>query len=154
MKFICDSNGRYFNARLNTEIEKRRAYCRSRGENKLGKRLSKNKIQQKSCDNHMKSYDNHMGNGNRNGDKEKEGPGEKENWTPPAHLAEIWPHFEEHRRKLRKPMTDRARQGIVRELAKLSADEAIQVKILDQSITMGWQGVFALRAQAGSDGWQ
>jgi hypothetical protein len=55
---------------------------------------------------------------------------------------EIWTAFEEHRNRLRKPMTDRARMLIVKELEKIGGNPAA---VLDQSIRKGWQDVFAVR---------
>jgi hypothetical protein len=54
---------------------------------------------------------------------------------------EAWKAFEEHRNRLRKPMTDRARVLIVLELRKLGGDPVL---ILEQSIRKGWQDVFPL----------
>lgn len=50
-KFIKDDNGKYYNERLEIEINKRIKYSASRSNNKKGK---------------GKSYDLHMGNGNGN----------------------------------------------------------------------------------------
>ena len=55
-KFVKDSDGNYFNQRLEDEIFKRKNYSLSRGKNRLGK------------NNISKSYDNHMENENRNKD--------------------------------------------------------------------------------------
>ena len=52
-KFIKDSDGNYFNQRLEDEIVKRRNYSESRGKNRIGK------------NNISKSYDNHMENRNK-----------------------------------------------------------------------------------------
>lgn len=51
-KFVKDSDGKYYNERLELEINKRLKYSESRSNNKKGK---------------VKSYDLHMGNGNGNG---------------------------------------------------------------------------------------
>lgn len=53
--------------------------------------------------------------------------------------------FREHRKKLRKPMTLRAEEMIVRQLEKLSLDENEQIEIIQASIVNGWQGVFPLK---------
>lgn len=54
--------------------------------------------------------------------------------------------FREHRRKLRKPMTTKAEEMIIADLAKLAKGDAVAaVKILEQSIKNGWQGVFPLK---------
>ena len=54
-KFIQDDAGKYYNERLEIEINKRKSYSESRSNNKKGKGLKKKKI--------CKSYDNHMGIG-------------------------------------------------------------------------------------------
>jgi hypothetical protein len=72
MKFLQSENGNYYNERLNIEIDKRNAFCASRGANKRGKRLSKNRLVQKTYENHMKSCDNHMGNRKEEIGKRKE----------------------------------------------------------------------------------
>lgn len=55
---------------------------------------------------------------------------------------ETWAAFEDHRKKLRKPMTDHARGLILKELEKLDQDPNA---LLDQSIRKGWQDVFPLK---------
>ena len=61
-KFKKDANGNFFNEKLATEIEKRKNFVSSRGDNKRGKTKSYNK----SCENHMI---NHMENENVNKDE-------------------------------------------------------------------------------------
>lgn len=62
---------------------------------------------------------------------------------PDGILPETWKAFEEHRVRLRKPMTDRARTLILRELEKIGGDPN---PILDQSIRRGWLDVFPVRS--------
>ena len=62
-KFIKDENGLYFNERLDIEIEKRKAYSKSRSNNKSGK--YKNDVINTS-----KSYDKHMENENKDENKD------------------------------------------------------------------------------------
>ena len=76
-KFISSSDGRLYNERLNIEIDKRTAYCESRGYNKRGKCISRNTIGQKSYVNHTISYDNHMGNRKEEIGKRKEEDGKE-----------------------------------------------------------------------------
>lgn len=57
---------------------------------------------------------------------------------------DAWSAFEEMRRKIRAPMTDRAREGIVRELEKLRELNDPN-EVLLQSVTRAWRGVFELR---------
>lgn len=58
-KFTKDENGLYFNERLEIEIEKRKAYSKSRSNNKSGK-------YKHDINNTSKSYDNHMEDENEN----------------------------------------------------------------------------------------
>ena len=59
-------------------------------------------------------------------------------------LAEALKAFAEHRKKLRKPMTDYAKKLLLGKLSKLAKTEQEQIAILNQSIENGWQGVFPL----------
>lgn len=62
-KFVKDKKGKYYNKRLEKEIEKRQNYCASRSKNKLGKKKKDMINISKSYD---KTYDLHMGNENEN----------------------------------------------------------------------------------------
>lgn len=56
--------------------------------------------------------------------------------------------FEEMRRKMHKPLTDRAKKLITKKLEKLApGNEEMQIAILDQSVERGWQGVFPLKTE-------
>lgn len=55
--------------------------------------------------------------------------------------------FEKMREKIKKPMTERAKQLLLGKLRKLSNDEAEQIQILDQSILHGWQDVYPLKEE-------
>lgn len=61
---------------------------------------------------------------------------------PGVIFPETWKAFEEHRNRLRKPMTERARHLIVREIEKIGGDPNA---LLDQSIRKGWQDVFPIK---------
>lgn len=82
------------------------------------------------------------------GKKEKEQKEKGENkptslFSLPAVIRpEVWAAFEDHRKKLRKPMTDRARDLILNECLKLGQDPN---DLLEQSIRKGWQDVFPLK---------
>lgn len=56
--------------------------------------------------------------------------------------------FARMRRKIRKPLTDCAKELTVSELQKLSGDPAEQAAILLRSVQRGWQGVFPLQTEA------
>lgn len=69
-KFIKDGDGKYYNERLELEINRRKAYIESRSKNKKGKTKT-DKLKRKII---RKSYENHMGNGNGigNGNRNKD----------------------------------------------------------------------------------
>ena len=62
-------------------------------------------------------------------------------------LAEALNAFAEHRKKLHKPMTDRAKALMLSKLSKMASTEQEQIAILNQSIMNGWQGVFPLKPE-------
>ena len=62
---------------------------------------------------------------------------------PPFINPEIWKDFEAMRKRIRKPMSERAKKLIVAKLQSLGEDKAN--KILDQSIVNCWQDVYPLK---------
>lgn len=59
-------------------------------------------------------------------------------WIPP----DTWLNFEEHRKKLRKPMTDYARLLIFGKLERARAKGHDPTDMLETAIERGWQSVF------------
>jgi len=57
---------------------------------------------------------------------------------------DVWKAFVEHRKKLRAPMTDNAKNLIISKMDKLSGNPN---SILNQSIESGWKGVFELKKE-------
>lgn len=55
--------------------------------------------------------------------------------------------FEDMRNKIKKPMTDRAKQMLIKELNKITNDRSIQTAILNQSVLNCWQSVYPLKNQ-------
>lgn len=53
--------------------------------------------------------------------------------------------FIKMRKAIRKPLTDRALQLMLKNLDKLANDEATKIEILNQSIVNCWQGVFQIK---------
>lgn len=66
--------------------------------------------------------------------------------------AEVWKDFEEMRRKIKAPLTDRARKNIVAELIRIEATGQHAEDVLNQSITNSWRGVFPIKTDGGSNG--
>ena len=68
-----------------------------------------------------------------------------EGLSPELHSALL--SFEEMRKKIRKPLTERAKQLALSNLRKLSADEETQIAIVNQSVLNGWQAFYALKEE-------
>jgi hypothetical protein len=61
-------------------------------------------------------------------------------------LLEALAEFDKMRTTIKKPMTDKARERICKNLSKLAGeDKALMVKILEQSTFHCWQDVYALK---------
>lgn len=52
--------------------------------------------------------------------------------------------FVEMRKKIKKPLTERALQLALKKLKELSSDEQTQIKIINQSVEHGWQTFYPL----------
>jgi hypothetical protein len=96
----------------------------------------------------MHERDEHVGKGKEG--KGKEGKGKERkgkiariSFTLPGWIPqELWDSFEEMRRKIRAPMTDRARMGIVNDLSRFKAEGHDPIEILQESIKKSYRGVF------------
>ena len=62
-------------------------------------------------------------------------------------LLEALREFESFRKKIKAPLTEKAKELLVQNLQKLSSNSDEQIEILNQSILNGWKGVFELRSQ-------
>ena len=78
-------------------------------------------------------------------DEDEDQKKKKKTYSASAALNEAIEGFIEFRKKIKKPMTDRAIELLIKELNKLSDNEEEQIAIINQSILNGWQGVFALK---------
>jgi hypothetical protein len=58
------------------------------------------------------------------------------------------------RKKIKKPMTERAEELLIKKLNDLSGNEKEQIAILNQSIMNSWLGVFPLRGDYNGKGRQ
>lgn len=54
-------------------------------------------------------------------------------------------NFMEMRKKIKKPMTDKAKELLLKKLDGMASDDEEKIKILEQSIMNSWQGVFPLK---------
>ena len=55
--------------------------------------------------------------------------------------------FIDFRKKLKKPMTERAIELMINKLNEMSKDINVQIEIINQSILNGWQGIFPLKQE-------
>jgi len=62
-------------------------------------------------------------------------------WIP----ADAWAGYVEMRKKIRKPMTDRAISLAVNTLTKLREEGYEPGAVLDQSVMNSWQGLFPIQ---------
>ena len=67
-------------------------------------------------------------------------------WIPVV----TWKDFEETRKQLRAPFTDRAKREIIQKLDELRARGHPPEAVLAQSIARGWRGVFEIKEEANS----
>jgi len=60
-------------------------------------------------------------------------------------LAQAVEDFKEHRRKLRKPMTDHAVDLLLKKLDELANTDEQKIKLIEYAIERGWQSVFPIQ---------
>lgn len=60
-------------------------------------------------------------------------------------LTDAFNDFRDMRKKIKKPLTQRAEMLIAKKLSELSKDEKTQIEILNQSITNSWLNVYPLK---------
>lgn len=68
-----------------------------------------------------------------------------EDYTSNPTLIKTLESYLEHRKKIKKPMTDNAIKLLLGNLDKLASNDTDKIAILEQSIFNGWQGVFPLK---------
>ena len=56
--------------------------------------------------------------------------------------------FREHRRAMKRPLTMHAEKLLLSRLFDLAKNEEERIKIIDQSIMQGWQGIFPLKTDS------
>jgi hypothetical protein len=65
-------------------------------------------------------------------------------WLP----SEAWAEFVQHRKDIKKPLSDLATQKNLKLLDELRSQGEDPVRVIEQSIANGWQGLFAVRKAA------
>lgn len=78
---------------------------------------------------------------------EKKSIKEKVTYVPDEELNTAILSFIENRKKLKKPMTDRAIELMLKHLFEMSQDADEQIAILNQSIEGGWTNIYPLKKE-------
>jgi hypothetical protein len=71
-----------------------------------------------------------------------------EEFSEETYLALL--EFEKHRKQMKKPLTEHAFELLLKKLGELRAQGQDPVKVIEQSIMFGYQGIFAVRKEAAS----
>lgn len=66
-------------------------------------------------------------------------------YVPDAGVNQAVTDFVEYRKKIKKPMTEKALELMIEKLNDMTSDPDERIQILNQSIINGWQGVFPLK---------
>jgi hypothetical protein len=72
-----------------------------------------------------------------------------EQFSEEVYLALL--EFENYRKKIRKPLTEHGIELILKKLGEFRAQGHDPVKILEQSIMNGWQGIFPVRSEGAGE---
>ena len=144
-KFIQDESGKWFNERLELEQKKRKEFTLSRKNNLSGKNQHSKKTKKRGHTTpHMEDED---GNENRS----KKGKLKSEIIYPFHSIAfvERWAMWKNYKRDQHN-FTYKgivSEQAALKRLSELSqANEQTALKIIEQSISNGWQGFFILKS--------
>lgn len=161
-KFKKDEEGNYYNERLEYESNKRKAYSESRRNNR--KKREEIETYEEDMKNICNSYEKHMGNENVNINKNKnininnrkrgsKGKRKEEKTFDDVFaennfsedLEKAIKDFIEMRKMMKKPMTVRSLELLIKNLQKLTNLEDEKIAIINQSIERGWQTVYPLK---------
>ena len=147
-KFKQDSDGNYYNERLDLEIEKRVKHRDKQRENgtKGGRPKNPHKTQTKPKRNPVVKKREA-----KQKPLENEDINEIENnvfiydFTSNILLQTCLKEFCEMRNEIKKPLTERALKMLLEKLKGMASDESEMCEILRESIMNSWQGIFPLK---------
>lgn len=126
---------------------------RIREQNRIRKQRQREREKQALLPDHVKSRDNHATEEEKEEEKEKEKNIEKDNkkksvsapYVADDALNAAIKDFIDFRKKIKKPMTEKAIQLMINKLNKLSSHVGEQIEIINQSILNGWQTIYPLK---------
>lgn len=137
-KFTKDNNGKYYNIRLEKEIEKRKEYSKSRSENR------KNKI---SYENICFSYVKHMENENENENINNISYiNSYINNNKLNNIINLLLEYFNYRKSIRLPNTKEVIDDLIGFLKPYSKNE--QEKIIKEAIKKGWKEFYPLNKKS------
>jgi len=65
---------------------------------------------------------------------------------------DLWEEFKQHRKTMKKPMTELSQKKTINQLEKMMKDGEDVEAVINQSIANGWQGIFPNKSQGGVNG--
>ena len=95
-------------------------------------------------------YVNEHVNVNENASVNESLTGHKKTYTDDPELEQAIKDFIDHRKKLKKPMTDHAVDLLVNKLNKITLDTREQIGLINTAIEHGWQTVYEPKEEARS----
>ena len=126
-----------------------------REQNKLRKQRQREREKQALLGGHVLSRDGHATEEDKEEDKEddKDKKNIKKKSVSAPYVADdalnaAINDFIDFRKKIKKPMTDKAIQLMINKLNKLSSNVTEQIEIINQSILNGWQTIYPLKKDA------
>lgn len=145
-EFFTLEDGAYHNHRCDREIARYQALRVSAS--KAGKASAAIRYNEKATP-VERPLDSRSTNQNQNQNQSKPKPKAQRFAPPPWIPEESWKGFEAMRVKIRKPMTDRAKAMIVKQLENLKAEGHDPVAVLAQSEVHSWADVYPIKANGG-----
>lgn len=107
--------------------------------------FSETQITQPNPNDNVNGNDNGNGNGNEKKERVTNVTPKKVFVLPDWIDAGVWSDYCEMRARLKKPLTERAKQLVIGDLEKLKEAGDNPNDVLNQSVKNSWQGVFALK---------
>jgi hypothetical protein len=146
-KFEKFENG-YKNTRMSQEIEKRASFCSKQSENAKKRWDVVPTHMPDVCHGNATAMPTHMPNASSSSSSSSSSfPIAKKEKSVQSPLEMALDNFYAMRKTKKNPMTDHAKTLLIKKLSEMANDDATKIKILEQSILHGWQGVFELKDQ-------
>lgn len=149
---LFESDGAYFwSNSLLRRMEKKKKVSKKRSDaaNKRWNNANASKNDADAMQNDAKESKGKESKRNKSKENKKDKTAFEDYTSNPA-LIKTLESYLEHRKKIKKPMTEKAIKLLLDKLDKLASNDTDKVAILEQSIFNGWQGVFPLKNDTNS----